>query len=133
MINLINFDYELNLISNIWLKHFIDFCLLLAIEDILFILIVIYILSFSIINSFLHFKKKIYLKILFPIKTIYDFCLIYLFFKLIFLINKFYIANFIEDYGGLSGIIIFIVWLLFHILSILLLPLIYIKISNKII
>ena len=135
--NLLNFNYELSLLENLWLRHFIDFCLLLSLEDVLFILSIIYIFSFSTINSILCIKaKKFYLKIIYLFKILFDFCFIYLTLKSIFLINLSYLAgyiNHINDINDITSFLIFIVWCVVLICIFIFLPFGYIKISNRII
>ncbi len=132
--NLLNFNYELSLLENLWLRHFIDFCLLLSLEDVLFILSIIYIFSFSTINSLLHIKaKKIYLKIIYSFKILFDFSFIYLILKSIFLINLSYLARYINHINDITSFFIFIIWCVVLICIFIFLPFGYIKISNKII
>jgi hypothetical protein len=132
--NLLNFNYELSLLENLWLRHFIDFCLLLSLEDVLFILSVIYIFSFSTINSILRIKsKKNYLKIIYLFKILFDSIFIYLILKSILLINLSYLAGYIGHINDIIGFLIFIVWCVILICIFIFLPFGYIKISNRII
>ena len=133
-INLLNFNYELSLLENLWLRHFIDFCLLLSLEDVLFLLSLICIFSFLTINTLLHAKaKKFYLKIIFLFKVLFDFSFIYLLLKSIFLINLFYLTQYIGYINDLTSFLIFIIWCVALICIFIFLPYGYIKISNKII
>ena len=132
--NLLNFNYELSLLENLWLRHFIDFCLLLSLEDVLFILSMIYIFSFSTINSILRIKaKKNYLKIIYLFKILFDFSFIYLILKSILLINLSYLAGYISHINDIISFLIFIVWCVVLICIFIFLPFGYIKISNRII
>lgn len=132
--NLLNFNYEISILENLWLKHFIDFCLLLSLEDVLFILSLIYIFSFSTINSLLLMRtKKIYLKVILLFKILFDFSFIYIALKSIFLINLFYLAGYIVHINSLNSFLIFIIWCAALICIFIFLPFCYIKISNKII
>ena len=132
--NLLNFNYELSLLENLWLRHFIDFCLLLSLEDVLFILSIIYIFSFSTINSIIRIKaKKIYLKIIYLFKILFDFTFIYLILKSIFLINLSYLARYINHINDITNFLIFIIWCVVLICIFIFLPFGYIKISNRII
>ena len=132
--NLLNFNYELSLLENLWLRHFIDFCLILSLEDVLFILSIIYIFSFSTINSILRIKaKKNYLKIIYLFKILFDSIFIYLILKSILLINLSYLAGYIGHINDIIGFLIFIVWCVVLICIFIFLPFGYIKISNRII
>lgn len=102
--NLLNFNYEISILENLWLKHFIDFCLLLSLEDVLFILSLIYIFSFSTINSLLLMRtKKIYLKVILLFKILFDFSFIYLILKSILLINLSYLAGYISHINDITS------------------------------
>ena len=85
-LNLINFEYEINFIKDLWIYHFAEFCLLLTLEDIFFILFIFYILIICITNlSYLINKINWKVFLISPIKLLIDFITIYLFLKIIFL------------------------------------------------
>jgi hypothetical protein len=131
--NLYNFKYETSLLESLWLNHFIDFCFLLSTEDIFYLIIIFYILSISVVNCFFWFNKNLLKKIFFPFKAIFDFGLIYIFLRSLFVINLFYLSDFLNDISNIFGFLTFYFWCLILICILIVSPFILIKISNKLI
>ena len=131
--NLYNFKYETSLLESLWLNHFIDFCFLLSTEDIFYLIIIFYILSISVVNCFFWFNKNLLKKIFFPFKAIFDFGLIYIFLRSLFVINLFYLSDFLNDISNIFGFLTFYLWCLILICILIVSPFILIKISNKLI
>lgn len=131
--NLYNFKYETSLLESLWLNHFIDFCFLLSKEDIFYLIIIFYILSISVVNCFFWINNNLLKKIFFPFKAISDFGIIYLFLRSLFLINLFYLSDFLKDISSILGFLTFYLWCLILICVLIFFPFIFIRISNKLI
>ena len=92
--NLVNFQYEINFIKNLWFYHFIDFCLLLTLEDFSFIILIIYIIFLCVANLSMLIRGLNFTSVIFiPIKLLCDIVIIYLISKFLFII--FYYSVFI--------------------------------------
>ena len=77
--NLVNFEYEINFIKNLWFYHFIDFCLLLTLEDFSFIFLIIYIVFLCVANLSMLINEFNFTSIIMtPIKLLSDIVIIYL-------------------------------------------------------
>ena len=131
--NLYNFKYETSLLESLWLNHFIDFCFLLSTEDIFYLIIIFYILSITVVNSFFWIKNNLVKKIFFPFKTICDFAIIYVFLRSLYLINLFYLSDYFKDISSIFGFLTFYFWCLILICILIGFPFIFIRISNKLI
>ena len=130
--NLVNFEYEINFIENLWFYHFIDFCLLLTLEDFSFIFLIIYIVFLCVANLSMLINEFNFTSIIMtPIKLLSDIVIIYLISKFLFII--FYYSVFIY-FRNLNEILFFTFFLIFgliFIFSIILIPIFFFKLSNK--
>ena len=132
--NLTNFGYEINFIENLWFYHFIDFCLLLTLEDFSFILLVFYIITLSIINLSILIKKYnlIYI-IIIPFKLLGDFFIIYIFSKFLYLIFYYLAFIYFKEFGEILYFIFLLLFIVTFGIAIIFLPIMYFKITNKLI
>ena len=130
--NLVNFQYEINFIKNLWFYHFIDFCFLLTLEDFSFIFLIIYIVFLCVANlSMLINEFNFTSLIMTPVKLLSDIVIIYLISKFLFII--FYYSVFIY-FRNLNEILFFAFFLIFglsFIFSMILIPLFFFKVSNR--
>lgn len=130
--NLVNFEYEINFIKNLWFYHFIDFCLLLTLEDFSFIFLIIYIIFLCVANLSMLINEFNFTSIIMtPVKLLSDIVIIYLISKFLFII--FYYSVFIY-FRNLNEILFFTFFLIFglsFILSIIFVPLFFFKLSNR--
>ena len=103
--NLVNFQYEINFIKNLWFYHFIDFCLLLTLEDFSFIILIIYIIFLCVANLSMLIRGLNFTSVIFtPIKLLSDIVIIYLISKFLFELIGFVFGIFI------SFCSIFLIW-----------------------
>ena len=130
--NLVNFEYEINFIENLWFYHFIDFCLLLTVKDYSFIILIIYIIFFCVANLSILIRGLNFTSVIItPIKLVGDFLIIYFILKFSFII--FYYSLFIcfKNLNENLFFIFFIIFGLIFIFSIILIPIFFFKLSNK--
>jgi hypothetical protein len=133
-INLINFAYEINFIQNLWFYHFVDFCFALNFEDISFILAILYFLCIIILNTSIILKRLHSLFIItVPLKLILDFLIIYFISKLLFLIFYYFVFIYSQEFGETLYFINLMFFFTIFFCSLVVLPIIYFKISNKLI
>ena len=130
--NLSNFEYEINFIKSLWFSHFIDFCLLLTLEDYFFIILIIYIIFLCVVNLSMLIRRLNFTSVIMtPVKLLSDIVIIYLISKFFFII--FYYSVFIH-FRNLNEILFFTFFLTFglcFVFSIILIPLFFFKLSNR--
>ena len=130
--NLVNFQYEINFIKSLWFYHFVDFCLLLTLEDFSFIILIIYIIFLCVANlsmliTGLNFTSVIFI----PIKLLCDIVIIYLISKFLFIIFYYSVFIYFKELNELLFFIFFLIFGLSFVFSMILIPLFFLKVSNR--
>jgi len=130
--NLVNFEYEINFIENLWFYHFIDFCLLLTVKDYSFIILIIYIIFFCVANLSILIRGLNFTSVIItPIKLVGDFLIIYFISKFSFIIFYYSVFIYFKNLNENLFFIFFIIFGLIFIFSIILIPIFFFKLSNK--
>lgn len=130
--NLVNFEYELNFIKNLWFYHFIDFCLLLSLEDFSFIFLIIYIVFLCVANLSVLIKRLNFTSLIMtPVKLLSDIVIIYLIIKFLFIIFYYSVFIYFKNLNEILFFTFFSIFGLFFILSIILIPIFFFKLSNR--
>jgi len=130
--NLVNFEYEINFIENLWFYHFIDFCLLLTVKDYSFIILIIYIIFFCVANLSILIRGLNFTSVIItPIKLVGDFLIIYFISKFSFIIIYYSVFIYFKNLNENLFFIFFIIFGLIFIFSIILIPIFFFKLSNK--
>ena len=130
--NLVNFEYEINFIKNLWFYHFIDFCLLLTLEDFSFIILIIYIIFLCVANLSMLIRGLNFTSVIFiPIKLLCDIVIIYLISKFLFIIFYYSVFIYFKELNEILFFIFFLIFGLSFIFSMILIPLFFLKVSNR--
>jgi len=130
--NLVNFEYEINFIENLWFYHFIDFCLLLTVKDYSFIILIIYIIFLCVANLSILIRGLNFTSVIItPIKLVGDFLIIYFISKFSFIIFYYSVFIYFKNLNENLFFIFFIIFGLIFIFSIILIPIFFFKLSNK--
>ena len=130
--NLVNFQYEINFIKNLWFYHFIDFCLLLTLEDFSFIILIIYIIFLCVANLSMLIRGLNFTSVIFiPIKLLCDIVIIYLISKFLFIIFYYSVFIYFKELNEILFFIFFLIFGLSFIFSMILIPLFFLKVSNR--
>lgn len=130
--NLVNFQYEINFIKNLWFYHFIDFCLLLTLEDFSFIILIIYIIFLCVANLSMLIRGLNFTSVIFtPIKLLSDIVIIYLISKFLFIIFYYSVFIYFKELNEILFFIFFLIFGLSFIFSMILIPLFFFKVSNR--
>lgn len=130
--NLVNFQYEINFIKNLWFYHFIDFCLLLTLEDFSFIILIIYIIFLCVANLSMLIRGLNFTSVIFiPIKLLCDIMIIYLISKFLFIIFYYSVFIYFKELNEILFFIFFLIFGLSFIFSMILIPLFFLKVSNR--
>ena len=130
--NLVNFQYEINFIKNLWFYHFIDFCLLLTLEDFSFIILIIYIIFLCVANLSMLIRGLNFTSVIFiPIKLLCDIVIIYLISKFLFIIFYYSVFIYFKELNEILFFIFFLIFGLSFIFSMILIPLFFFKVSNR--
>ena len=130
--NLVNFEYEINFFKNLWFYHFIDFCLLLTLEDFSFIILIIYIIFLCVANLSILIKRLNFTTVIMtPVKLLSDIVIIYLISKLLFVIFYYSVFIHFKDLNEILFFTFFLIFGLFFIFSIIFIPIFFFKLSNR--
>jgi len=130
--NLVNFEYEINFIKNLWFYHFIDFCLLLTLEDFSFILLIIYIIFLCVANLSMLIKELNFTSVVMtPVKLLSDIIIIYLISKFLFIVFYYSVFIYFKNSNDILFFTFFLIFGLSFIFSLILIPLFFFKLSNK--
>ena len=130
--NLVNFEYEINFIKNLWFYHFIDFCLLLTLEDFSFILLIIYIIFLCVANLSMLIKELNFTSVVMtPVKLLSDIIIIYLISKFLFIVFYYSVFIYFKNSNDILFFTFFLIFGLSFIFSLILIPLFFFKLFNK--